>query len=221
MRRAIAVLATAFFVVTLGAPAFADSTRNPSDRGVAAMRDRDDHRGGHDRADHGDRRGDRDDHRGDRDDRGFRHSGDDDHDGYYRHHYGYYGYGYPYYYDGYYDGYNGDYYRRCRWAYYNDRYYFDRYCRYNGYGDGYGYYRSYAATDAPQMTAPVAQPAPVADTTPAAETTPAPDQTITVPENPAPASAAEMATAPAMPDPPGQGLAHYDAEAHEDGATLF
>jgi len=113
MRKLITVLASVAMVVALGAPAFADGakTHTPSTNQVAAMRV--DHHG------HG---GWHDGRRGDRDDR------------YYRHHYyrdGYY-YGYPYYYDGYYDGYDGG---RCRWAYYHDRYWFDRYC--GGYYYGY------------------------------------------------------------------------------------
>ena len=131
MRRMLALVATAFVVVALGAPAYADSARSPSDRGVSAMRDRNggDHRDGGRRGDfrHGDnRRGD--DHRGDH--RDYRR------DGYYRHNYGYYD---DYYYDGYY--YNrGPTRARCDWAYNNDRPFFDRYCRgYYGYGSYGGY----------------------------------------------------------------------------------
>ena len=205
MRRALAVVATAVFVVALGAPAFADNHRSPSDHRISAMRDHDgDHRGG-------DRGGDRHD--------GFRHGDDrgrhgDDHDGYYRHNYGYdrYGYGYPYYYDGYY----GDYYQRCRWAYYNDRYYFDRYCRYY---NNYGYYRSYMVD--PQPAAPASQPISAPEAMPAPDqTTPAPDQMAPAPDmTPAPDQAtpapAEMAPAPPMADSPGQGLSHYDALHHD------
>ena len=105
MRKLVSALAAAALVLALGAPAFADSARSPSNHQVTAMRA------------HGDRHEGW--HHGDRDDRGYyRH-------GYYRHHYGYYDRDY---YDGYYyDGYSG----RCRWAYYHDPYYFDRYC--NGY----------------------------------------------------------------------------------------
>ena len=112
MRKLITVLASVAMVVALGAPAFADGAKahSPSTNQVAAMRV--DHHGGH----------------------GWHHDGRHGyrHDGYYRHHYdrdGYYYDGYPYYYDGYYDG------GRCRWAYYHDRYWFDRYC--GGYYYGY------------------------------------------------------------------------------------
>ena len=100
MRKVLTALVAALLVVALGAPAFADHARSPSDRQITVM-DRDDHHH------HGDW------HYRDRDDR-YR----------YRHHYGYYD---RYYYDDYY--YDG-YYSRCRWAYYHDPYYFDRYCRY-------------------------------------------------------------------------------------------
>ena len=84
MRRVIAVLGTAIFVLALGAPAYADGAKNPSDHRITVMREH----------------GDRDDHgswrHGDRDDRGSRHY-DRYYDGRYRHHYGYdyyrYGYG--------------------------------------------------------------------------------------------------------------------------------
>src|SRR5438552_17062055 len=101
MRKLITAVAAGVLVVALGAPAFADSARSPSDRHFTAMRADGRHGGDRDWGRHG---GDYRHHYG--------------HDGYYRHHYG--SYGYPYYYDGYYD----DYYARCRDAYYYDRCYF-------------------------------------------------------------------------------------------------
>lgn len=104
MRRLLTVLVALALVVALGAPAFGDNGRGPTspDRPITAM----DYHG----------------HWHHRDYRGhgyYRHRYY--YDGYYRHHYPYYYYGYPYYYDGYY--------ARCRWAYYHDPYWFDRYCR--------------------------------------------------------------------------------------------
>ena len=110
MRRTLAAVAAAFLVVALAAPAFGDNTRSRSDHRITAMRDNY-HRNpgeGHYQGGY------------------YRHRGDY---GYYRH---YRYYGYPYYYGGYYGRPTR---ARCDWAYYNDPYFFDRYCRgYYGYG---------------------------------------------------------------------------------------
>ena len=86
---------------------FADGAKSHSPQTNQVTTMRVDHHGHGDRGWHDGRHGDRDGRRGYY------------LDGYYRHHC--YDYCYPYYYDGYY--------ARCRWAYYHDPYWFDRYCR--------------------------------------------------------------------------------------------
>src|SRR5437588_6341189 len=178
MRRVIAVLGAAFLVVALGTPALADSGKSPSDQRTSAMRDRDgDHGGG--------RHGDRDDFRhGDRDRDNFRHDRDSRHDrDDFRHDRR--DYSYPYYYDGYYDNYNGSYSERCRWAYYHDRYWFDRYCGHYDYD--YGSYSAYSVSSAPDAAAPAGEPISVPEANPAPDqTNPAPDMTPAPETTPAP-----------------------------------
>jgi hypothetical protein len=176
MRKLVIAIAAAALVVALGAPAYADSGRNSTSSGHFTTLDHHGYR--HDGYRHGDHDGYRHD--------GYRHGG------YYRHH-GYYGYRD---YDGYYDGYDGS--GRCDWAYYHDRYWFDRYCG--------GYYYGYS-TDA--------NPAPDQMTPAPDQNAPVPDQSQPAAENPQPQDQAPVATVATQPDPPGQGVSHYDALHHD------